>query len=157
MVSLPGADPVAIRRRLLHNPKLGEDRSWTWQHHLGSLDEDEVLAVERTVPPLWRLLAGIRAPLMLICGGHSRAVAEADVETLRRLRPGARVEVVDEAGHSVQSDRPERLSELLEQASRVASVGESPLSPWVVLEPAAASRRGSAPDHRFPANSRSRA
>lgn len=36
-----------------------------------------------------------------------------DVETLRRLRPDARVEVVEEAGHSVQGDTPERLSELI--------------------------------------------
>jgi len=115
VASLPGVDPVAIRWGILHNAKLGEDGSWTWRHHLGSLDEDEVLAVARTFPPLWRLLAGVRAPLMLVRGGRSPAVADADVETLRRLRPGARVEVVDEAGHSVQSDRPERLSELLEQ------------------------------------------
>ena len=113
--SLPGADPIAIRRGLIHNARQDEDGSWTWRHHLGSLDEDEVIRVAGTFPPLWRDLADSRAPLMLVRGGRSPAVADADVETLRRLRPDVRVEVVEEAGHSVQSDCPERLSELLEQ------------------------------------------
>jgi pimeloyl-ACP methyl ester carboxylesterase len=115
VASLPGGDTVAIRRGLLHNARQGEDGAWTWRHHLGSLDEDEVLAVARTFPSLWGLLAGSRAPLMLVRGGRSPAVPAADVETLRRLRPDARVELVEEAGHSVQGDRPELLSELLGQ------------------------------------------
>jgi pimeloyl-ACP methyl ester carboxylesterase len=52
---------------------------------------------------------------MLVCGGRSPAVPAADVETLRRLRPDARAELVEEAGHSVQGDRPELLSELFGQ------------------------------------------
>ena len=115
VAALPGADPVALRRGLLHNARRGEDGSWTWRHHLGSLDEDEVLRVASTFPSLWPGLASSRTPLMLVRGGCSCAVADADVEALRRLRPDARVEVVDDAGHSVQSDRPERLAELLAQ------------------------------------------
>ena len=110
---LPGADPVAVRRGILHNARQGEDGSWTWRHHLGSLDEDEVLRVAPTFPSLWPGLADLRAPLMLVRGVRSPAVADADVEALRRLRPDARVELVEEAGHNVQSDRPERLAELL--------------------------------------------
>jgi pimeloyl-ACP methyl ester carboxylesterase len=113
VASLPGADPVAIRRGLLHNARQDADGSWTWRHHLGSLDEEEVIRVARTFPPLWRDLAGSRAPLMLVRGGRSPAVADADVEVLRRLRPDARVELVAAAGHSVQSDQPEHLAELL--------------------------------------------
>jgi pimeloyl-ACP methyl ester carboxylesterase len=52
---------------------------------------------------------------MVVRGGRSPAVTDADIETLRRLRPEARVEVVEEAGHSVQSDQPGRLSEMLGQ------------------------------------------
>lgn len=115
VAALPGADPVALRRGLLHNARQEEDGSWAWRHHLACIDEDEVLRVARTFPPLWRDLAGSRAPLMLVRGGGSPAVADDDVATLRRLRPDARVEVVEEAGHSVQSDRPERLSELIGQ------------------------------------------
>jgi pimeloyl-ACP methyl ester carboxylesterase len=115
VASLPGADAVALRRGLLHNTRRNEDGSWSWRHHLGSLDEAEVVGVARTFPVLWRDLAASRAPLMLVRGGRSPAVTDADVGTLRRLRPEARVEVVEEAGHSVQSDQPERLSELLGQ------------------------------------------
>lgn len=115
LASLPGADPITIRRGLLHNVRQDEDGSWTWRHHLGSLDEDEVLSVARSFPPVWRDLADSRVPLMLVRGGRSAAVLEMDVEKLRRLRPDTRVEVVQEAGHSVQGDRPEQLVELLER------------------------------------------
>jgi pimeloyl-ACP methyl ester carboxylesterase len=115
LAAMPDADPVALRRGLLHNVRRLDDGSWTWRHHLGSLDEDEVLRVSRTFPSLWRDLAASRAPLMLVRGGRSPAVTDADVDELRRLRPDVRVEVVEGAGHSVQSDRPERLAELVDQ------------------------------------------
>ena len=113
LASLPGADPVALRRGLFHNVRQGHDGSWTWRHHLGSLDEDEVLGVASTFPSLWPDLACSRVPLLLVRGGRSPAVTGADVEAVLRLRPDARVEVVDEAGHSIQSDAPARLAELL--------------------------------------------
>src|SRR5215471_6507913 len=115
LAALPVADAVAMRRGLLHNVQKLEDGSWTWRHHLGSLHEEQILGVARTFPSLWRDLADSRAPLMLVRGGRSPAVTDADVRELRRLRPDARVEVVEEAGHSVQSDRPERLAELLDR------------------------------------------
>ena len=123
LAALPSADPVALRRGLLHNLRRKEDGSWTWRHHLGSLGEDEVVRVARTFPPIWRDLADSRAPLMLVRGGSSPAVTDADVEELRRLRPDARIEVVEGAGHSVQSDRPERLAELLAQFAPPPSRG----------------------------------
>jgi len=113
LASLPGADPVALRRGLFHNVRRGQDGTWTWRHHLGSLDEDEVFRVASTFPSLWPDLAGSRAPLLLVRAGRSPAVTDADVEEVRHLRPDARVEVVDGAGHSVQSDDPARLAELL--------------------------------------------
>jgi pimeloyl-ACP methyl ester carboxylesterase len=113
VASRPDVDPVAMRRGLLHNTRQEADGSWAWRHDLANLDEEEVLRVARTFPPLWQDLAGSRAPLMLVRGGRSPAVTGEDAETLRRLRPDAQVEVVAEAGHSVQSDCPERLAELL--------------------------------------------
>jgi len=115
LASLPGADPAALRRGLFHNVRQGQDGTWSWRHHLGSLDEDEMLGVASTFPSLWRDLSDSRAPLMLVRGTRSSAVTDADVQELRRRRPAARVEVVEGAGHSVQSDRPERLAELLER------------------------------------------
>ncbi len=115
VASRPDVDPIAMRRGLLHNTRQEADGSWAWRHHLANLDEDEVLRVARTFPALWQDLAGSRAPLMLVRAGRSPAVTGEDAETLRRLRPDARVEVVEEAGHSVQGDYPERLAELLGQ------------------------------------------
>lgn len=115
VAALPAADAVAIRRGLLHNAAQNEDGSWAWRHDLGDVDEDEVARVARSFPHLWRDLGRSRAPLLLVRGGRSPVVADADVEQVRRLRPDARVEVVEDAGHSVQSDRPERLAGLLER------------------------------------------
>lgn len=52
---------------------------------------------------------------MLVRGGRSPAVSAADVSRLRQIRPDARIEVVKDAGHSIQGDQPRRLAELLEQ------------------------------------------
>jgi pimeloyl-ACP methyl ester carboxylesterase len=115
LAALPNADPAALRRGLLHNARLDTDGSWVWRHHLGSLSTEHVTEVARTFPPLWQPLARSRAPVMLVRGGRSPAVTPADLEQLVRLRPDARVEVIEEAGHSVQGDQPRRLAELLDQ------------------------------------------
>ena len=113
--ALPEPRPASIRRGLLHNAKADEHGSWTWRHHLGSFDEEEVLSVADSFPPLWHCLAQGRVPLMLVRGGRSPAVSAADVFQLREIRPDARIEVVEDAGHSIQGDQPRRLAELLEQ------------------------------------------
>ena len=113
--ALPGHRPASIRRGLLHNAKADEHGSWTWRHHLGTLEEDEILCVAQTFPPLWHSLAHAQLPLMLVRGGRSPAVSAADVSRLRQIRPDARIEVVKDAGHSIQGDQPRRLAELLEQ------------------------------------------
>jgi pimeloyl-ACP methyl ester carboxylesterase len=115
LMALPNADPVAVRRGLRHNARIDADGSWVWRHHLGSLGTEHVMEVARTFPPLWQPLARSRAPVMLVRGERSPAVTPADLEQLARLRPDARVEVVEEAGHSVQGDQPRRLAELLDQ------------------------------------------
>lgn len=117
LTALPGADPAAVRRGLLHNARMDADGSWVWRHHLGSMGTEHVMEVARAFPPLWQPLARSRAPVMLVRGGRSPAVTPADLDRLARLRPDARVEVVDEAGHSVQGDQPRRLAELLDQFS----------------------------------------
>lgn len=111
--ALPDGDPVALRRGLRHNAVMAEDGSWRWRHHLGVLDEEKVLAVASTFPALWQSLARSNAPLMLVRASRSPAVADADVEHLLRLRPDARVELVADAGHSVQGDQPARLAALI--------------------------------------------
>jgi pimeloyl-ACP methyl ester carboxylesterase len=51
---------------------------------------------------------------MLVLGGDSKFTGEQDVAEFRRLLPAARVEVVPNSGHAIQSDQPLRLTQLIE-------------------------------------------
>jgi pimeloyl-ACP methyl ester carboxylesterase len=63
--------------------------------------------------PLWEDLAALQVPLMLVRGSRSYHVHDDDVAEVLARQPGARVEVVEGAGHSVQSDRPVVLAGLI--------------------------------------------
>ena len=63
---------------------------------------------------LWADLATITAPVMLVCGAKSGVVSDEDRAEFRRLKPDARLEMVDGAGHSVQGDRPVQLAALID-------------------------------------------
>ena len=52
-------------------------------------------------------------PLLLVRGGLSPVVDDDDVAELLRRRPDAEVIVVDNAGHSIQGDRPVELARIL--------------------------------------------
>ena len=58
---------------------------------------------------------------MLVRGGNSNIVADEDVEEFLRRKPGSRVELVEGAGHSVQSDRPVVLAGLITDFINTAS------------------------------------
>ena len=59
-------------------------------------------------------MSAITVPTMLVRGGSSKFVLDEDESEMRRRLPGLRVEVVDGAGHAVQSDRPLDLVALIE-------------------------------------------
>jgi pimeloyl-ACP methyl ester carboxylesterase len=62
---------------------------------------------------LWDGVSAIRCPVLLVRGGASSVVDDADVSEFSRRQPRARVEVVPGAGHSIQGDRPVELAQLL--------------------------------------------
>jgi pimeloyl-ACP methyl ester carboxylesterase len=64
---------------------------------------------------LWDRLEALTMPVMLVRGMRPQSVIDdADEAELSRRLPGARVERVAEAGHSVQGDAPLELAALLE-------------------------------------------
>ena len=64
---------------------------------------------------LWDVIGALTMPLMLVRGMAAGSVVTDDDEAeLLRRQPGARVERVDGAGHSVQGDKPIELAALLE-------------------------------------------
>ncbi|MCW2546286.1 MAG: putative hydrolase, partial [Mycobacterium sp.] len=65
--------------------------------------------------PLWDDLGRIQTPLTLLRGALSPFVSDEDIAELQRRLPAADVEVVAEAGHSIQSDQPGLLAQRIEE------------------------------------------
>jgi pimeloyl-ACP methyl ester carboxylesterase len=104
----PSRSVSSLRRGLLHNACPLPDGRWAWRYDRlrppgGALD----FAV------LWDDMAGVRVPVMLVCGSASGVVSDDDRAQFRRMQPAARLETVDGAGHSVQGDRPVELAALI--------------------------------------------
>jgi pimeloyl-ACP methyl ester carboxylesterase len=63
---------------------------------------------------LWDAMSGLTMPIMLVRGMLPQSVVDdADEAELLRRCPGARVEHVEQAGHSVQGDTPVELAALI--------------------------------------------
>jgi pimeloyl-ACP methyl ester carboxylesterase len=63
---------------------------------------------------MWDAIGGLAVPVMLVRGmADGSVVTDASEAELRRRQPGARIEHVDGAGHSVQGDKPVELAALL--------------------------------------------
>ena len=110
----PTRTESSLRRGILHNAVPLEDGSWMWRYRrhddAGLGNDDEIDATGR----LWSALGAVTVPVMLVRGMRPQSVVDDadEAELLRRL-PAARVEHVDEAGHSVQGDTPVELAALL--------------------------------------------
>ena len=109
----PTRTPESLRRGILHNAHRCEDGSWEWNYDRRPLAEHPEGDAAGVVAGLWEAISESTDPLLLVRGSLSPVVDEADVAELRRRRPDARVVVVDDAGHSVQGDRPLELAALL--------------------------------------------
>lgn len=102
----------SLRRGVLHNAKQLPDGSWTWRW-------DPVRNWAGHGRPdfshLWADIEAIRVPMLLVRGGLSGVVSDDDVAALLERQPGAKVVVVEGAGHSVQGDRPVELARLIDE------------------------------------------
>ncbi len=106
---------ASLRRGILHNAVQREDGSWVWRHarHRATEVPDEPEGPR--FGDLWEALSRVRVPIMLVRGMRPQSVVDDtdEAELLARC-PGARVEHVQEAGHSVQGDTPVELAQLLD-------------------------------------------
>jgi pimeloyl-ACP methyl ester carboxylesterase len=104
----PTRSVTSLRRGLLHNARPLPDGRWAWRY-------------DRLRPPggklrfthLWNDVSRLRIDTMLVLGAQSGVVTPDDVAEFRRRKPDLRVEVVADAGHSVQGDQPVRLAQLI--------------------------------------------
>lgn len=101
----------SLERGVRHNAHELPDGTWTWRYDPvrnwsgGAMIPDFV--------DLWDAVSAIPCPVLLVRGGASPVVDDADVSEFLRRQPRARIEMVAGAGHSVQGDRPVELAQLL--------------------------------------------
>ncbi len=112
----PTRSPESLRRGILHNAHRTADGSWEWNYDRRPIadipdSDDGELPIEGAA--LWEDISATEQPILLVRGSLSPVVGDDDVSELLRRRPDARVVVVDDAGHSVQGDRPLELAELI--------------------------------------------
>jgi pimeloyl-ACP methyl ester carboxylesterase len=110
----PTRTVASLRRGILHNAEQREDGSWVWRyarHRTGAPQSDR----DREFGSLWDAISAYPGPLMLARGMRSQSVVDdADEAELVKRRPDARIEHVEEAGHSLQGDTPLELAALIE-------------------------------------------
>ena len=110
----PTRSASSLRRGILHNAHRDEGGTWEWNY-------DRRLPTSGRFPSqeeLWEDVESTTMPYLLVRGADSPIVDDDDVAELRRRRSDARVELVEEAGHSVQGDQPLVLAELLRRHRR---------------------------------------
>jgi pimeloyl-ACP methyl ester carboxylesterase len=102
----PHRDPKSLRRGVFHNSRRLDNGSWTWRY-------DTI----REIPDfdsLWGDVDGLSAPITLVRGGNSGFVSDEDADELgQRAQTFRGVHVVENSGHSVQSDQPRALIDIL--------------------------------------------
>jgi pimeloyl-ACP methyl ester carboxylesterase len=102
----PHRDRKSLRRGVFHNTKQLDNGTWTWRW-------DPI----REFPDfdgLWDDVAGLSVPVRLVRGGTSGFVTEEDSDELARKAQQFRgLQIVENSGHSVQSDQPLVLTEIL--------------------------------------------
>jgi 3-oxoadipate enol-lactonase len=68
-------------------------------------------------------LAGIRAPTLVVHGTADRLLDAVNGELLARLIPGARLELLEGAGHMFFWEQPERSARLVREHAAAAVTG----------------------------------
>lgn len=115
----PTRSAESLKRGILHNAHRLDDGTWQWNYDRGHVEraaDDPVHSSGGSETPVapegssmadhWSDVAETAAPYRLLRGALSPVVDDEDVVELLRHRPDARVELVADAGHSIQGDQP---------------------------------------------------
>jgi pimeloyl-ACP methyl ester carboxylesterase len=106
VAAAPHRDRKSLRRGVFHNSKRLDDGTWTWRYD--SIRKGEGFE------GLWDDVPALATPTTLVRGVNSAFVNDADADEFARTAPGFRgVHMVADSGHSVQSDQPGALIEIV--------------------------------------------
>jgi len=115
----PNRPALLIERGVVHNSKQFDDGQWGWRYDSlrrpegQELTEEQQKEQELSFTQLWDDVEAINVPIMLVRGGASVFVPSEHSDEFAKRAKDFRFEIVDGAGHSVQSDRPAELAALL--------------------------------------------
>ncbi|MDP2288840.1 MAG: alpha/beta hydrolase [Actinomycetota bacterium] len=111
----PTRPALLIERGVMHNSQQFQDGQWGWRYDSMKRPdgEDPSEFLNDDFLALWDDVDTIQVPIMLVRGGASAFVTDEHVAEFSSRAQDFRFEIVDGAGHSVQSDRPAQLAALL--------------------------------------------
>ncbi len=127
--ALPTRPRAALVRSLRHTTRRRPDGRWVW---IATSSIARTTAPSAPLEPggsrqlylsVWDELSALRCPLTLVRGGRSAVVTPGDIDEVRRRQPGARVVVIDHAGHSVQGSQPGALAAVFDELVADSPVG----------------------------------
>ncbi|WP_102145851.1 alpha/beta fold hydrolase [Mycobacterium hubeiense] len=106
IAAAPHRDRESLRRGVFHNARRLEDGTWTWRY--------DSIRTGDGFEGLWDDVPQLQVPTTLVRGANSHFVNDEDAAEFARTAPGfQRVHIVENSGHSVQSDQPRALIEIL--------------------------------------------
>ena len=106
VAAAPHREVKALRRGVFHNSRRLDNGNWTWRY--------DAIRVVPDFAGLWDDVDALSAPITLIRGGKSGFVTDQDAAELSSRATHFRTEhIVENSGHSVQSDQPRTLVDLL--------------------------------------------
>ncbi len=106
VAAAPHRDRESLRRGVFHNAKRLDDGTWTWRYDSFRTGD----GFER----LWDDVPNLSTPTTLVRGANSAFVNDEDAAEFASTAPGFRgVHMVENSGHSVQSDQPRVLIDIL--------------------------------------------
>ena len=113
----PTRTESSLRRGILHNARQLDDLSWEWRYdrrgHARTNSETALSSAEPVLSPQWQTISQLSCELLVVRGGISPVVDDADIAEVKRRKPNTEVVIIDGAGHSIQGDRPVELAQLL--------------------------------------------
>jgi len=109
VAAAPHRDRKSLRRGVFHNSKQLDDGTWTWRYD--SFRKGDGYS---DFQGLWDDVPALTIPATLVRGANSAFVNDDDADEFARTAPGfVGVQVVADSGHSVQSDQPRALIDIL--------------------------------------------